>query len=489
MLEAGRDISARVPTMYDISGWSHRLLWGASVDIAQDGDLRVLGKPVAAAAPTGAVQAPAGSDLHLALVDGKDVSAVNALVADGVRVRWAPDGSVVVRASARAAAVTVADRFGARFTAAPAGAGGTVLDRTVIGAAAAADELEVLRDMGFEVRPVSTASLAASTTPLEGADVLYVSSGLVYDSLTSERQPEVQAFLRTAGVVTSGLMGATFNAQAGLLTATSAGGPGNANGVVRVVNAGSPVTAGALPHSFVYSPRWFTRLGPEVVAEQRYAASDVVVAGHWIGTTNGPSAAAGQASVLRGKDERGASVVLFGTEPMFRDHPKGLYSQVARAVLLTDVTAGAAVVAPYPPGLPRARSQRQAGRVADLEDVRRLALLLPGAQERSGRDGTVSWTVRGTGFVWERPLRRGDLEALGAAAPSRTVLGVRVADLGVKQALLADDPDVVFTTPHFDGYPIVLVRLGDIALPDLEELVVDAWRARASQRQRAQLDG
>lgn len=49
---------------------------------------------------------------------------------------------------------------------------------------------------------------------------------------------------------------------------------------------------------------------------------------------------------MRGMDERGASVVLFGTEPMFRDHPKGLYSQVARAVLHTDVTAGAAVTAP-----------------------------------------------------------------------------------------------------------------------------------------------
>ena len=127
--------------------------------------------------------------------------------------------------------------------------------------------------------------------------------------------------------------------------------------------------------------------------------------------------------------------------------------------------------------------------MADLSDVRRLALQLPGALERQGRDGTVSWTVRGTGFVWERPLRKGDLEALGAAAPTGTVLGVKVADLGVKQALLAADPEVVFTTPHFDGYPAVLVRLDDIGLADLEELVVDAWRTLASKRQRQQLDG
>ena len=127
--------------------------------------------------------------------------------------------------------------------------------------------------------------------------------------------------------------------------------------------------------------------------------------------------------------------------------------------------------------------------MADLDDVRRLALRLPGAQERAGSDGTVSWTVRGVGFVWERPLRRGDLAALGPAAPSGTVLGVRVADEGVKQALLTADPDVVFTTPHFDGYPVVLVRLEVIAPAELEELVVDAWRTRASRRQRDQLDG
>ena len=87
--------------------------------------------------------------------------------------------------------------------------------------------------------------------------------------------------------------------------------------------------------------------------------------------------------------------------------------------------------------------------------------------------------------MWERPLRRGDLQALGAAAPTGTVLGVSVADLGVKEALLAEDAGTVFTTPHFDGYPAVLVRLDDVDLPALEELVVDAWLARAPKRLRA----
>jgi hypothetical protein len=57
-----------------------------------------------------------------------------------------------------------------------------------------------------------------------------------------------------------------------------------------------------------------------------------------------------------------------------------------------------------------------------------------------------------------------------------------VPDLGVKQALLADDADVYFTTPHFDGYPAILVRLDRITPPELEELLVEAWLCRAPKR-------
>ena len=54
-------------------------------------------------------------------------------------------------------------------------------------------------------------------------------------------------------------------------------------------------------------------------------------------------------------------------------------------------------------------------------------------------------------FVWERPLRKSDLAALGDAAPKGAILGVRTADLEMKEALLRSDPLAVFTTPHFDG--------------------------------------
>lgn len=120
--------------------------------------------------------------------------------------------------------------------------------------------------------------------------------------------------------------------------------------------------------------------------------------------------------------------------------------------------------------------------MAVLEDVRRLALALPETTERRSKAGVAGWDVKGKGFVWERPLRRADLQALGAAAPAGAVLGASVPDLGAKQALITDAPGVFFTTPHFDGYAAVLVRLDQIDPAELEELVVEAWLARAPKR-------
>jgi hypothetical protein len=119
--------------------------------------------------------------------------------------------------------------------------------------------------------------------------------------------------------------------------------------------------------------------------------------------------------------------------------------------------------------------------MATWDDVRRLALAMPAAEERLSRD-MRQWRVKEKLFVWERPLRRSDLEALGDAAPSGPILGARVEHLVAKEALLAEEPDVYFTTPHFDGYPAVLVRLERIGLEDLEELTVEAWLARAPKR-------
>ena len=114
-------------------------------------------------------------------------------------------------------------------------------------------------------------------------------------------------------------------------------------------------------------------------------------------------------------------------------------------------------------------------RVATWEDVGRIVGELPETAEASPRN----WRVRKKLIAWERPLRKADYAALGADAPEGAILGARVADEGVKFALIADDPGVYFTTPHFDGYPAVLVRLAEIGVPELEELLTEAWLAQA----------
>src|SRR4051794_4318228 len=116
--------------------------------------------------------------------------------------------------------------------------------------------------------------------------------------------------------------------------------------------------------------------------------------------------------------------------------------------------------------------------MATWDDVASIALGLPDTTEELAW-GTRHWKVRGKGFVWERPLRKSDLKALGDDAPDGPILGARVEHLVAKEALLADPSGVFFTTPHFDGHPSVLVLLEPLTPDQLDEIVVEAWLARA----------
>ncbi len=120
--------------------------------------------------------------------------------------------------------------------------------------------------------------------------------------------------------------------------------------------------------------------------------------------------------------------------------------------------------------------------MASWLDVRRLALALPGTSEQRSSNGEAAWRVNDKLFVWERPLRRGDLAALGNKAPAGPILGLRTADLEMKAVLLASDPECFFTTPHFDGYAAVLLQLEKITPKKLKDAIVEAWLARAPKR-------
>jgi hypothetical protein len=111
--------------------------------------------------------------------------------------------------------------------------------------------------------------------------------------------------------------------------------------------------------------------------------------------------------------------------------------------------------------------------MADEHDVRRLALALPRTAEVDS-DG-FDFQVDGKGFIWSYPERRP-----GHRRVLRTDIAVLyVGDEAEKQALVLGEPDLFFTTPGYDGWPLVMLRLAAVDVARLEELITDAWRMRA----------
>lgn len=109
--------------------------------------------------------------------------------------------------------------------------------------------------------------------------------------------------------------------------------------------------------------------------------------------------------------------------------------------------------------------------MADWDDVRAIALALPGTEEYLTRS-SLAWRAPKL-FVWERPLRKRDIEEVGPA--DGPILGAAVESEAEKFALLEEDPEVFFATHHFDGYASVLVRLDRIDRVRLVELIESAW--------------
>ncbi|OBJ68278.1 hypothetical protein [Mycobacterium sp. 1274756.6] len=113
--------------------------------------------------------------------------------------------------------------------------------------------------------------------------------------------------------------------------------------------------------------------------------------------------------------------------------------------------------------------------MATWRDVARLVDALPLTERHAGRD----WRVGKKLVVWERPPRYSDRqhypEAGGDDPEGGDILAARVRDETTKAALIAERPAVFFTTPHFDGYPVVLIRLPAIGVAELAEVITDAW--------------
>jgi hypothetical protein len=122
--------------------------------------------------------------------------------------------------------------------------------------------------------------------------------------------------------------------------------------------------------------------------------------------------------------------------------------------------------------------------VATMRDLDRLALAMPEVTKEISDDGRPSYHVHGKLFCFHRG-RRPDAVAPDTGERLDDVFMFRVDDLDAKELVLADPRGIFFTTPHFDGYAAVLIRIPDLAQLDRSELrdvVVDAWLTRAQKR-------
>jgi hypothetical protein len=116
--------------------------------------------------------------------------------------------------------------------------------------------------------------------------------------------------------------------------------------------------------------------------------------------------------------------------------------------------------------------------VATWRDVRRIATALPETLDTS-EPGKYAWSIRNKGLAWQRPLRPKDIAALGRHAPGGPIVCVRTPDCEFKELLCASDPAVFFTTPHFNGYPAILICLEAASSKQLRDVMTEAWLSLA----------
>lgn len=364
LLDDGDDITRRVGEMYDISAWSLARLWGADVDrIGETTD----------PAPTTAVEAVTSASLTGSIPDGTsylafeprgvaDYQAVNALLDAGVPVSQLPDGTIVLGpdAATREVAEQLAASFGVDFTAVDGRAirdgESTALRRVRVGYVGGSFERDALTKLGFtDLVEVSWWGLVSGATDLTAVDLLYVGGWLGFDTndpAQVDGEKRLRDYIDAGKPVVGNGLGATALVNAYITPLTAAEGPWSSNGIARVETPEGGVL-GDYPQDtvFGYPFAWFTNVAPEITVEQTYAVNDMFVAGHW-SPWGGQAVtdAAGKPSAVSLTGSKGNRAFVFGTNPTFRSHPVGAYSDLARAVFWaagegTPVTPPAPVIA------------------------------------------------------------------------------------------------------------------------------------------------
>jgi rhodanese-related sulfurtransferase len=336
MLDIGRDISQDFARMYDISAWSQAALWGATVDRFEAANLnpRQLVE-VSKVSRTGSV-APGNRATYGLTVDSVNgVQAVNALLERGVSLQRLPDGTFVVGGNP-AAVREVAAETGVSFTVLPPARvrGAVPFDSYRIGVSAFSDEIFAFQRMGFEITPVTHTGFNNGTYAFGDFDAFYVGTGAFNpESLDATQQQAFTDWLEAGGTVVMRTgNGLTFNGRANLLDITVATAPApTPDGIVAVDNdPDSPITGSAIDTAFINGPRLVTAAGEDVRFDQRIVDDPgFFLAGHW---RNGQALGVGQGLVVSGPGNRGGNAVFFGSEPLYRAHPEGMFVQVAEAL-------------------------------------------------------------------------------------------------------------------------------------------------------------
>ncbi|MDH4136934.1 MAG: hypothetical protein OEW09_09520, partial [Anaerolineae bacterium] len=348
ILWAGWDISYDPGlTMYDISGWSHPLLWGVSRAIMHERvDLKThtINK---ADAPQGSAEgSKAGAYAYLP-TSNVAIKATNDLLARGVTLYRAEApfadsgrdfgaGTFILpadQANARSIANELANQYGLNvFGLKNAPDGATLMRKQRVAVYADEGVRFFLKQLGFNYDAVSTADLNAGLLVSGGYDV-FVNSARSYGGLDANGKSSLATFIAGGGdYVGIGRTGVPFAKAAGLLTFDYVAGSGRSNGVVKInYNPADSVAAQypAASHGFVYGPVWFTAWAAGIDVSAHVAGDDFFVSGYWPGWDI--SDAAGKPIVLHGFKGL-ANVTLMGIDPTFRAHPEHTFRLLANAI-------------------------------------------------------------------------------------------------------------------------------------------------------------
>jgi hypothetical protein len=347
ILWTGWDISYEPGlTMYDISGWSHPLLWGVTRAEMLD-RIEVRTQDIARADPVKGMSENGKAGAYAFLPDSNQaIKVVNELLLRGAMVyrteapfsdsgRQFGAGTFIVPANV-ALANELANGFGLNvYTLKAVPLGAVALRRQKVAVFADEGVRFFLKQYGFDSTVVSTTDLNNGLLVSGGYDV-FVNSSRSYTGLSADGRASIAAFVAGGGdYVGIGRTGVPFASpsNANLLTFTSAqSASGNDNGVVKVTyNPSDPISAQyrAGSHGFVYGPVWFTSLGPGVQVSGYLDGTEFFVSGFW---RNWKSyAAEGLPVVIHGKNGP-ADITLIGLNPTFRAHPELTFRLVANAI-------------------------------------------------------------------------------------------------------------------------------------------------------------